>query len=102
MTLIHGIQEGMRENFVKKNKNKTKKQKDRKSVIILPFSFDQVSFQVPPDGPDSQSVLGSGIRDHLGSQNRPYMISLLTRIVRCVFDLWNCGNFTSGSDETDI
>jgi len=35
------FEEGMRENFVKKNKNKTKKQKDRKSVIILPFSFDQ-------------------------------------------------------------
>ena len=35
----------MRENFVKKNKNKTKKQKDRKSVIILPFSFDQVSIR---------------------------------------------------------
>ena len=45
LPLIHNFQEGMRENFVKKNKNKTKKQKDRKSVIILPFSFDQVSIR---------------------------------------------------------
>ena len=47
LSLFMNFQEGMRENFVKKNKNKTKKQKDRKSVIIAPFSFDQVSKSGP-------------------------------------------------------